>query len=128
VSEDASLDDYAGLARDGDGGAADETPDRETTGGSRTHDENGRARDGDPAGEGPTEAGSTEGDGVADEGTVAPAVPVYRFSPAGAACGACSATVRARWHDGEPGESGEVDGSGEASEGGALVCGECKAW
>ncbi|PSP90262.1 hypothetical protein BRC90_02140 [Halobacteriales archaeon QS_4_69_34] len=126
MSEDASLDDYAGLARDGDGGAADETPDREATGG-------GRARDGDPAGEDPTEAkpareGSTKEDGAAEEGVAAPAVSVYRFSPTGAACEACGATVRARWHDGAPGESGEVDESGEGSEGGALVCAECKAW
>ena len=58
----------------------------------------GSAGDSDAAGDDPTGA---------DEG----AAVTYEWTPGGAACGTCGASVEARWRDGE-----------------AFVCADCKEW
>lgn len=72
---------------------------------------------GDGAGGAPTDDGEATDDGAAREdrahrgADVEPAAPTYRWSPDGADCEACGATVERRWRDGE-----------------GYVCGDCKEW
>lgn len=57
---------------------------------------------------------TAETDDSADEPTltVEEATPTYDFSPDGATCEACGATVETRWHAAEAG----------------MVCADCKGW
>ena len=89
---DRSLDEFA----DGDAGGDDGPTDTDAGGAERATDANAEA-------ERPAD-GNT---GEADEG----AAVTYEWTPGGAACGACGASVEARWRDGE-----------------AFVCADCKEW
>lgn len=88
MGRDASLDEFLGSDEDGeaDTGAVDAEPDGVT------------ADDG-------------EADGTEADGAVEPAVPTLDWTPGGAPCAACGATVERRWRDD-----------------GRMVCGECKGW
>ncbi|MFC5365427.1 DUF7573 domain-containing protein [Salinirubrum litoreum] len=56
-------------------------------------------------------ADSPEGDAPEREAGVDPAESTYAWSPSGATCASCEATVERRWRD-------EGD----------LVCADCKSW
>ena len=56
------------------------------------------------------EAEGTDADADGDP-SVEPKAETYAWSASGGPCGRCGETVESRWRDG-----------------GALVCGDCKAW
>lgn len=108
MTRDASLDEFLGGGdEDGDAAGTDaDGAESETAAGAAPEDDRGD--------------GGGAGDGVADEEDpplaldgVEPARSTYAWSPDGAECAACGATVEARWR-------------GEAAEG--LVCADCKEW
>jgi hypothetical protein len=82
MSEDRSLSDFVG------GG----------------HGESDAAADGDDTDSAPADAGS-------ESAAVDPLATTYAWSPSGAVCASCGATVERRWRD-------EGD----------LVCTDCKSW
>lgn len=89
MGEDASLDEFLGDDAESATGADDDA-------------ESADDADGGPAADdGPPFA----------PGSVEPATTTYDWSPAGAACDACGATVTERWGDD-----------------GGLVCPDCKEW
>ncbi|WP_276259416.1 DUF7573 domain-containing protein [Haloglomus litoreum] len=100
MTRDASLDEFAG------GGKGDDAEDAEDA-----NDSPGDAVPVEDAAE-TTDAPTTGDDATfLPPDQVEPARSTYDWSPGGAACAACGATVEARWRD-EPG----------------LVCADCKAW
>ena len=134
MSRDASLDEFLGDdgAADGaagaDGGApdadpeppasaSDPEPDAPTDGatdGPGDADESSTdapEESAEPAGGGGTGASEDPAWPSLDADAVAPARSTYAWSPAGADCAACGATVERRWRD----ETG-------------LVCADCKTW
>jgi hypothetical protein len=90
MGNDRSLDDFLG--------DEDETP-------AVSESEGDLAETGETGDDGDIDAANTDTD------TVEPATPTYRFSPDGAACDVCEATVEKRWHDD-----------------GRFVCADCKEW
>ena len=87
---DRSLDEFA----DGDAGGDDDPTDADTERAVRT-------MDGDAGTERPADGDTGDADGGA--------AVTYEWTPGGAACGVCGASVEARWRDGE-----------------AFVCADCK--
>jgi rubrerythrin len=127
MTRDASLDEFMG-GEAGDGDAAD--ADGRTESDSTTEAAPGDEGSDEAAGAGDDESAATaeanpssdgeadEADEVADSATPAvsaaeatPATVTMAWSPAGADCAACGATVERRWQD----EAG-------------LVCPDCKEW
>lgn len=109
MTRDASLDEFLG----GDEAAEDDTE----VAGAEDGDGNG---DGDGSGDGDDAAAGADdaagGDAPDDSGWLPPAAvesarSTYAWSPDGAPCAACDATVQRRWRD----DSG-------------LVCPDCKEW
>ena len=90
---DRSLDEFA----DGDAGGDDDPTDTDA---ERAE----RVTDGDAGAERPADEDDTSD---IDEG----AAVTYEWTPGGAACGVCGASVETRWCDGE-----------------AFVCADCKEW
>jgi hypothetical protein len=103
---DRSLDEFVGA--DADAGSDPAEDDREQS----TDDDDGRAGDDDgPDGDGETVATSDAEPAPTEEGETARST--HGHSPTGADCERCGTTVRRRWR---------------ASEGDAMVCGDCKEW
>lgn len=134
MTRDASLDEFLGGdeadendadaagIEDAADGAADTTEDRAgnedgdgSTGGDEAEAVDTTTEDGDVDGADAPDAGTD--DEAADDSEwlppdeVEPARSTYAWSPDGADCAACGATVERRWRD----ESG-------------LVCADCKGW
>lgn len=97
---DTSLDDFIG----GEGSAGEDE-----TGEDAAADVDSAASEGEGVGE--EAVGGAESAGDDGEPTVEPAVSTYDFSPEGAPCAACGASVEKRWRA----EAG-------------LVCPGCKEW
>ena len=89
---DRSLDEFANADTGGDDGPTDTDAEGAE-----------RATDADAEAERPADGDTNE----ADEG----AAVTYEWTPGGTPCGACGASVEARWRDGE-----------------AFVCADCKEW
>lgn len=70
----------------------------------------------EPAEDSAVEPGKAIGDpGEQQDGplnaAINPAIPTYDWTPGGAECAGCGATVKRRWREGD-----------------GLVCGDCKEW
>lgn len=106
MSEDAKLDDFFG-SDDGDDASAVGTDGNDApTDGADGDGSDVDSLEGDPAG---NRAGDAE-----------PLDPTVRWTPEGATCAECGATVEHLW------KTGDENGT-EAGELG-FVCGECKRW
>ena len=116
--DDASLEDFLGgsehadgdATADGDGSTDGEEPTdgREGTDGSGSAD---RTTPEDAAGA-PDDGGTDTANATADTGPISdPTHSTYCWTPEGAECAECGATVGARWRDD-----------------GRFVCPDCKAW
>jgi hypothetical protein len=105
VSEDATLDDFLENAG--------ETPTGSETSSDEAVDDGGAAGRGEDDG---VESGGTGADDDrSDDGAGDRFDATVRWTPGGAACGSCGATVERRWADGTEGDS-------------AFVCADCKEW
>lgn len=122
VTGNRSLDEFAGPRPADEAGAADDADAAEEQ--PATDHVAGTAENGDAPAAPATEAagdrddaGSLDRDGdgsdaaAADDPTVDSIASTYAWSPEGAECAACGATVEERWRDGDD-----------------LVCPDCKAW
>ena len=99
---DRSLDEFA----EADAGADDDgksAPDSDAGGDGDPTNADGTARATDAEAERPADGDTSD----ADESTAV----TYEWTPGGAACGVCGASVETRWRDGE-----------------AFVCADCKEW
>jgi hypothetical protein len=111
MTRDASLDEFLG---GGDAAEEDTEPDADATESPGDADESPTdVPDGsaEPADDEDTTASEDPGWPSPDADAVTPARSTYAWSPAGANCAACGATVERRWRD----EAG-------------LVCSDCKGW
>lgn len=110
MTRDASLDEFLG------GGGEAENEDEDDVDSDATEhpgdaDEGAPDEPAEPAGEDGSAASEDSGWPSPDADVVTPAQSTYAWSPAGADCAACGATVERRWRD----EAG-------------LVCSDCKGW
>lgn len=105
MSEDATLDEF--LENAGEAPAEGETPtDEEAEGGGPSE----RSED-----DGVESRGIEADDDRSEVGTVEPFGATVRWTPEGAACTSCGATVERRWTDGTDGDA-------------TFVCADCKEW
>lgn len=134
-ADDAGDGEPAGTGGGGDGGppeADESTPDPvgERSGESETGEDDGSdgaASETDPGDWGNDPDGSDDATGregpPVDPSAVGPARPTYGWTPGGAECADCGATVDRRWRG---------DGTGEGSAVGdrelRMVCADCKEW
>ena len=106
MTRDASLDEFLG----GGGEAGNEDED-DVDSDATDADEGASDEPAEPAGDDGSAASEDSGWPSPDADAVTPAQSTYAWSPAGADCAACGATVERRWRD----EAG-------------LVCSDCKGW
>jgi len=105
VSEDATLDDFLEDAGEAPTGVETSNDGEVGDGGAFGGTEDDGA-----------EAGGTEADDDrSDDGTVEPFGATVRWTPDGAACASCGASVERRWRDGTDGDA-------------TFVCSDCKEW
>lgn len=110
---DSSLDEYLDGEESEEG---DDTAESETSTESSDAEEtasDGTANEEEAAGDDTADEGTVNDEPVDEEESdaVDPAESTYDWTPTGASCAACSATVERRWRDDD-----------------GLVCADCKSW